>query len=169
LLPDLVPYINADEIAKVLPMGASNRRDLEASRLLLARWDDLADAGENFAIETTLSSRSLAPRVQRLLQRGYEFHLMFFWLKNADLAVQRVAERVRQGGHNIPEETIRRRYVAGINNLFELYMPLADTWRVFDNNVKGATRPVAWGGRNENTIISDADTWARIKAGRRNG
>jgi predicted ABC-type ATPase len=89
---------------------------MEASRLLLARWDDFADQRQSFAIETTLASRSRAPKVRKLQELGYEFLLYYFWLPNPEMAVSRVAERVKSGGHHIPEDVIRRRYEAGWRN-----------------------------------------------------
>jgi len=163
LLPDSVPYINADEIAKALPNQAETNRDMEASRLLLRRWDELAAQGRSFAIETTLSSRSLASRIHGLGAKGYEFHLLYFWLESVDLAVARVAARVQQGGHNIPEDTIRRRYVGGLRNLFGLYMPLANTWEVYNNTAPGMARKVAEGSRDGRISIDDFETWNRIK------
>ncbi len=96
---------------------------------MLSRLRDLAKEKRNFAFETTLAGRSLAPWLARLIDDGYEFHLVYLWLPSADLAVARVADRVRMGGHHVPEETIRRRYRAGLRNFFRLYMQLATLWR----------------------------------------
>lgn len=87
----------------------------------------------SFALETTLASRSLAPKIARLKEQGYRFLLLFIFVPDVALSVERVASRVRLGGHDIPEPTIRRRYAAGIRNFFGLYAPMADRWRVYDN------------------------------------
>jgi predicted ABC-type ATPase len=133
VLPAAIPYINADEIAKTLTEESGATRDFRAGRLLLAEWNRLEASQEDFAIETTLASRTLAVRITRLQSAGYQFHLMFFWLSSADLAVQRVAERVLRGGHSIAEETIRRRYESGLRYFWNVYSPMANTWRVYDN------------------------------------
>lgn len=93
---------------------------------------------------------------------GYRFHLIFLWLPSADLAVARVAERVRRGGHDIPEATIRRRYATGLQNLFTLYLPMADTWRVLQSLDGGILRPVA-SGKNGQTNIYERNIWTQIK------
>ena len=94
---------------------------------MLARLEELAQQRVSFAFETTLASRTLAPRISKLVEGGYRFHLVFLWLPNADLAVTRVANRVRSGGYDVPAETIRRRYAAGLRNFFSLYQPLSTT------------------------------------------
>src|SRR5262245_55089260 len=103
---------------------------------MLERMDALAARGVSFGLESTLAARSLAPRLRNLISRGYEFHLVFLYLPSADLAVARVADRVRLGGHNVPEATIRRRYESGLRNFFSLYQPIATSWRIFDNSLR---------------------------------
>ena len=106
---------------------------MAAGRVMLARMKTLAQARQDFAFETTLASRSLAPWLARLRESGYRVHLTFLSLPYPDLAVARVAERVRQGGHDVPEVVVRRRFAAGLRNFFAMYQSLADTWQVFDN------------------------------------
>ena len=163
VLKNDVPYINADEIAKSLPEAEGENKDVRASRILINAMDEHQARREDFAIETTLASRSLAPRVRRLPEAGYEFQLFFFWLESPELNIQRVAERVQRGGHHIPEEVIRRRYVAGVKNFFSLYLPLADVWGAYDNTKYGSPRLVAEGGRTQPEHISLPDVWHRIK------
>jgi predicted ABC-type ATPase len=119
LLPPDMPFLNADEIAKGLPGYPSNSADMEASRIVLKEMDEHENDHRGFAFETTLASRSLAPRIVRLRQSGFLFRLAFAFLPDLNLAVARVAGRVRLGGHHIPEETIRRRYRAGLANFFK--------------------------------------------------
>ena len=83
---------------------------------------------KDFGFETTLASRTFAPWIRSLVEDGYEFRLAFLWVPNVDMAIERVRSRVRAGGHGVPEETIRRRFEAGLHNFFELYRPLAATW-----------------------------------------
>jgi predicted ABC-type ATPase len=97
-----------------------------------------------------------------LRKTGYDFHLVFLWLPNEDFAVARVAERVRMGGHNVPEETIRRRYKTGLRNFFQLYKPLTDFWRFYDNSDPSGPRLIASGSRNQNDDIQDVEIWAKI-------
>jgi predicted ABC-type ATPase len=165
VLPTEIPYINADEIAKNLPDDPERNRDIRASRILLDEMDRLEAARADFAIETTLASRSLAPRAVRLQAAGYRFHLLFFWVAAPELSIARVAERVRMGGHHIPEPVIRRRYTAGIRNFLTLYQPIADTWRVYDNTRVADTRPIAEGTREAVSHVYAPETWAQIKQG----
>lgn len=123
--------------------------EIEAGRRTLERLDRLAAARRDMAFETTLSSRTLLPRIKAMQSAGYQCHLMFCWLPNADMAVMRVARRVAAGGHSIPEDVIRRRYERGLENLFRDYLGIADSWRVVDNTAWrsqkrcAATRPAA--------------------------
>jgi predicted ABC-type ATPase len=163
VLPGVIPYINADEIAKGLPEVEGENKDVRASRILISAMDEHEARREDFAIETTLASRSLAPRVRRLRQSGYEFQLMFFWLDSPELNIMRVAERVRKGGHHILEEVIRRRYVAGLKNFFTLYLPLADIWRAYDNSALDDPQFVARGQQGQPETVFLPDTWNRMK------
>jgi predicted ABC-type ATPase len=169
VLPGVIPYINADEIAKGLPEVAGENKDARASRILLHAMGEHAARREDFAIETTLASRSLAPRIRRLRQSGYEFQLLFFWLESPELNIQRVAERVQRGGHHIPEDVIRRRYIAGLKNFFGLYMPLADDWRAYDNTQKGNALLIAEKRPGQAEIIHRPETWQRMKGIADNG
>lgn len=163
VLADEIPYINADEIAKGLPEVEGENKDVRASRILISAMDEHEARREDFAIETTLASRSLAPRVRRLQESGYQFQLLFFWLESPELNIQRVSERVQRGGHHIPEEVIRRRYVAGLKNFFGLYMPLADDWRAYDNSEIGKALLVAEKRLEQTEIIHRLETWQRMK------
>lgn len=147
-------FVNADEIAKGLSPFNPEGVAIEAGRLMLKRIDDLIEAGESFSIETTLSTKSYVNLVDRAHEKGYMVHLLFFWLENAELAKQRVAERVASGGHNIPSQVIERRYKAGIRNLFNLYMNKVDIWILYDNNDNAGIR-LAFGGRNIPTKVKD--------------
>src|SRR5258706_9202425 len=126
-------FVNADVIAQGLSAFNPENAAMEAGRVMLERLRALADAREDFAFETTLASRSFAKWIAGLLQTGYEFHLFFFYLNDAEWAVQRVSRRVQLGGHSVPEDMIRRRYQRGLHNLFNLYIPLTTTWRIYDN------------------------------------
>jgi len=162
LVPATTRFLNADDIARTVHQRTDVERNVHAGRLLLDEWDRLVAANADFAIETTLSSRSLAPRIVRMREAGYQFQRVFVWLESVDLAIERVAERVRQGGHDIPEAVIRRRYLAGARNLFSLYIPITDTWRVFDNTRLADMSLVATGGKRERTLIYNPVIWQNI-------
>jgi predicted ABC-type ATPase len=123
LLPRGIEYVNADEIAKTLLNYPSKEADIAAGRLVLGRLDALQAARSDFSVERTLAGRSLAARIADQRRVGYHFRLIFLWTPNPEFSIRRVAARVRAGGHHIPEETIRRRYSAGIANFFGLYRP----------------------------------------------
>ncbi len=134
-LPDFVDcreFVNADLIAAGLSPFAPETQNVRAGRLLLSRIKELAQASDDFGFETTLAGRSYVRLLKEMKQGGYRIVLFFLWLPSADLAVARVANRVRQGGHNIPEPVIRRRFDAGLRNLFTWYQPLADAWWLYD-------------------------------------
>lgn len=127
-------FINPDLIAGGLSPFAPERVRLEAGRLMLMRMRQYASAGRSFAIETTLAGRSYLPMFKRLKARSYSMHLFYLWLPSVDLAVQRVADRVKQGGHNIPESDIRRRFSKSLHNLLQLYRPVFDSLHFVDNS-----------------------------------
>ncbi len=126
-------FVNADLIAQGLSPLNVESAARAAGRIMLEEMEARLAASDDFALETTLASRTLAPFVKRCKGAGHRFILIYVWLGSADLAVQRVARRVKSGGHNIPEDTIRRRYERGRSNFFDLYRGLADQWAVLDN------------------------------------
>ena len=165
ILPEVLgceEFLNADEIARGLspfhPEGVAR----EAGRIMLARADQLFASGTTFAFETTLASRSHAARIRKARELGYEVILIFFWLDSEQLAIERVAQRVREGGHNIPTTSIRRRYRRGLINLFRLYLPAVDHWQVF-NNSGFLPELVAQGSPKNKTTIFAKRTWQKIQ------
>ncbi|MCF0173411.1 MAG: zeta toxin family protein [Bacteroidales bacterium] len=146
-------YVNSDEIASMLSPGRTGGASaIRASRLMLERMDELMERGEDFAVETTLATRTLLTTIANAQKNGYVVTLVFYWLRNPEAAVERVRKRVESGGHNIPEATILRRYWLGIKHLRELYMPMCDYWYIVDNN--GPTGiMVAQGGRDLVTTV----------------
>ena len=142
-VPPGVPFLNADNIARTLAPAPGHNTDIAAGRLLLARMDEFVQAKTSFALETNLANRTLSARIPRWQEAGYTVSLVFVWIPSADLAVERVAARVRSGGHDIPEATIRRRYNTGLQAFFEVYQPLVDRWRLYDNSGLGAATLVA--------------------------
>lgn len=137
VLPEILEcreFVNADEIARGLSPFNPESVAVEAGRLMLRRISQLLLEGENFSIETTLSTRSYAKLIDRAHQQGYKIHLLYFWLSSPELAILRVAQRVSEGGHNIPEEVIRRRCKLGIKNLSKIFIPIVDDWYLYDNS-----------------------------------
>jgi predicted ABC-type ATPase len=129
---DCREFLNADLIAAGLAPFAPETQNVRAARLLLTRIRELAEVKHDFGFETTLAGRSYVRILSDMKKSNYRVQLFFLWLPSPDLAVARVADRVRHGGHHVPEPDIRRRFAAGILNLFRLYRPLADAWWVYD-------------------------------------
>lgn len=138
ILPEMLDcdeFINADEIARGLSPLNPERAAIEAGRLMLTKIDTLISSNSDFAFETTLATKSYTNTIQKAKLHGYEVTLVYFWLDSVELATSRVRTRVLEGGHNIPEDVIKRRYYSGIKNLFKLYIPICDYWMIFDNSV----------------------------------
>lgn len=154
-------FVNADTIAQGLSAFAPETAAIQAGRTMLTRMRYLASQRENFAFETTLASRTFAPWLAKLKAEGYFFHLIFLRLEDADLAVSRVNERVRMGGHFVPEETVRRRYESGLKNFFTLYKKLADSWQMYDNSRMGCFDLIASNMNNEIDVYMP-EIWQKL-------
>lgn len=155
VLPDLLnlhTFVNADEIADELSPQEPEREMIRASRLMLERVEQLIERDEDFAVETTLATKSLAGMISRAQHKGYMVGIFYFWLKSPELAIKRVAMRVAAGGHNIPTDTIVRRYRQGMENLRKIYLPLCNYWVLIDNSDKRG-KWVAEGGLSTATRI----------------
>jgi len=126
--------VNADEIAKGLSPFQPEMVSLEAGRIMLERINALMNSKENFAFETTLATKSYKSKIFLAREKGYTITLLFFWLQDVNLAIERVKTRVLEGGHNRETDVVRRRYINGIKNLFEIYLPIADEIMIFDNS-----------------------------------
>lgn len=165
LLPEILrckEFVNADEIARGLSPFNPESVTIEAGRLMLKRINELLQRNVSFSIETTLSTRSYFRLVEKAHSQGYDVTLLYFWLKSPQQAIERVAERVAKGGHNIPNDTIIRRYWEGLDNLFNIYMPIVDTW-ILVNNGETPRIIVATGGRDQETIIRESKQYKIIK------
>ncbi len=128
-------FVNADEIAKGLSPFSPESVAIQAGKLMLDRIETLMNENVSFAIETTLATRSYKNLVLRAKEKGYIVSLLFFWLESPEMACERVANRVAEGGHNIPTDTIYRRYYLGLDNLFSIFIPIVDEWSLYDNNL----------------------------------
>lgn len=165
VLPEMLgcrEFVNADEIAKGLSPFNPESVAIEAGRLMLQRMDDLLSEGEDFAFETTLATRSYVKFVERTQAKGYFVTLLYFWLPTPEQAIERVATRVSEGGHNIPSDVIRRRYANGIRNLTTLYTPICDYWTIYDNSAADGIHKVAWGVKDEIKEIVDPLSYQKI-------
>lgn len=131
---DCKEFVNADEIAKGLSPFQPEKVSFEAGRIMLNRINELLYENENFAFETTLATKSYKSKINEAREKGYRVVLLFFWLQNIELAKERVKIRVLEGGHNIEAEVIERRYIRGIKNLFDIYLPIVDGAFIFDNS-----------------------------------
>ena len=137
ILPEILnckEFVNADEIARGLSPFQPEQVSFKAGRIMLERINDLLESKENFAFETTLATKSYKSILLLAREGGYNVTLLFFWLQNVELAIERVKTRVFEGGHHIETDVIKRRYKRGIKNLFEIYLPIADEVMIFDNS-----------------------------------
>ena len=165
ILPEVLDckeFINADEIAKGLSPFQPESVAMQAGRIMLARMDELLQKGETFAFETTLATKSYKQKIEWAQANGYEVTLLFFWLRNVTMAKERVAQRVAEGGHSIPSETIERRYHNGITNLFAIYIDMVDICYIFDNS-EGERTPIAKKYKGGKEIIYNTDLYNQMK------
>ena len=165
ILPEVLnckEFINADEIAKGLSPFQPESVAMQAGRIMLARMDELLQKGETFAFETTLATKSYKQKIEWAQANGYEVTLLFFWLDSPNMAKKRVAQRVAEGGHSIPSQTIERRYHNGIANLFAIYMDMVDICYIFDNS-EGERTPIAKKYKGGKEIIYNTDLYNQMK------
>ncbi len=165
VLPEILnckEFVNADEIAHGLSPFNPTSVAIEAGRLMLQRIEELLGKQETFSIETTLATRTYLNLVRRAKACGYRVSLLFFWLRTPELAIQRVAERVQGGGHDIPIEIVTRRYVSGITNLFRLFMKEVDYWAIYDNTMRHRQK-IASGRLGKETDVFDEELYSNIR------
>lgn len=165
MLPEMLDcseFVNSDEFAKGLSPFDPDKAMIQASRYMIMKIRYLLKRQMDFGIETTLATRTLLKTIRMAQDAGYSVTLLYFWLNSPDLAVERVAARVEAGGHNIPEETIRRRYRVGIDYFFHDYAPLCERWILADNS-QIPFRVIAEGSKNDLINIKDGDTYEQIR------
>jgi predicted ABC-type ATPase len=137
ILPEILDcdeFVNADEIAKGLSPFRPEKAGIQAGRLMLQRIKSLITKEQDFAFETTLATKSYKNFVADTQTDGYSVTLIFFYLSSQDLAVKRVETRVKEGGHDIPENVIRRRYENGLKKFFNIYSSIVDEWMFIENS-----------------------------------
>ena len=165
ILPEVLDckeFINADEIAKGLSPFQPESVAMQAGRIMLDRMDELLQKGETFAFETTLATKSYKQKIEWAQANGYEVTLLFFWLDSPNMAKKRVAQRVAEGGHSIPSQTIERRYHNGISNLFAIYIDMVDICYIFDNS-EGRKELIAQKERYKDIVIYNNDKFNLMK------
>ncbi len=128
-------FVNADLIASGLSPFSPEVAAIKAGKVMLEQIHTYSRRGVDFAFETTLAGKSYVKLLKDLKNKSYKIHVYFLWVSNVKLAINRIAERVKIGGHDVPKETVRRRFSRGLHNLFNLYMPLLDSWIIFDNSM----------------------------------
>jgi predicted ABC-type ATPase len=131
---DCTEFVNADEIARGLNPLHPESVFFKSGKLLIQRIDELIAQKATFAVESTISGVMLRNKIIEAKNQGYIIALLYFWLQNLNLAKQRVKTRVQEGGHSVDDTVIERRYVRGIKNLFEVFLPIADVAMLFDNS-----------------------------------
>ncbi len=164
ILPQILncrEFVNADSIAAGLSPFKPESVAFEAGRIMLQRINFLLQGGDDCAFETTLATRSYVGLVKEAQGLGYKVSLLYFWLPSPELAKQRVADRVSNGGHDIPADVIERRYYRGVANLLNLYMPIVDDWKVIDNR-DTITVIIAERVENSAEMIFNPELWNRI-------
>lgn len=155
-----IQFVNADLIAEGLSPFSPDTAAFQAGRVMLAEIRRLADARLDFAFETTLAGKSYLPFLRALKGEGYSIHLLFLWLDSVELALARIADRVRDGGHGVPEAVVRRRFDKGLRNLLKCYRPLADSCIIFDNSAE-TPRVIAYEAHGQIEIVRP-DLFAKL-------
>ncbi len=166
ILPEILDckeFVNADEIAKGLSPFQPEKVAFEAGRIMLNRIDELFKNQENFAFETTLATKTYKQKIKFAKENDYNTTLLFFWLRNSDLAKERVKTRVKEGGHNIPTDVIERRYMNGIKNLFNIYLEIVDQVLIFDNS-EGKPILIAEKNFGEEIVIHNLEKFNDLKS-----
>ncbi|MFA5361800.1 MAG: zeta toxin family protein [Candidatus Omnitrophota bacterium] len=168
-LPDYAQcphFVNADLIALGLAPFEPRSAAIKAGKLVLQQIHDFSARGIDFAFETTLSGMSYVKLLTELKAKGYGLHLFFLWIPNPELAIVRIKERVLEGGHDVPSQDVRRRFIRGISHFFNLYESLFDSWMLFDNS---KAKPVLIAKRrNGHNEILDEELFARVQKMRGN-
>ena len=164
ILPEILEceeFVNADEIARGLSPFRPERAGIQAGRLMLERIKSLIDQGQTFAFETTLATKSYKNLIQVAKDKGYSTTLLFFWLNSPNLAVKRVEARVKEGGHDIPEKVIRRRYENGLKNLFSTFKSVVDSWIFIDSSSESYELVAEKTASKE--VVYQSDIWNKLK------
>ncbi len=156
-------FVNADRIAQGLSGMNTESVSLEAGRIMLKRLRSLAAERKSFGFETTLASRSFAPFLHSLRAQGYVVRVFYVMVVSAAEAYRRIQRRVKLGGHRIPRDVVRRRFARSAANLFELYLPVAQSWVIHENPTNAQPVEVARGARDEPIDVRNEALWDKLK------
>lgn len=155
-------FINADLIAQGLSPFLPQTAAIKAGKLVLSQIHEFSEMGVDFAFESTLAGKSYVNLCKILKAKDYKLHLFFLWIPNAELAIARIKDRVTEGGHNVPNQDVKRRFRRSIFNFFKLYQPLLDSWMLFNN---ASSLPVLVAKRkNGQTYVVDQELFQTIEA-----
>ncbi|MGN7990631.1 zeta toxin family protein [Pedobacter sp. 22226] len=163
VLPEMLncrEFVNADEIARGISPFKPASVAIRAGKIMLNRIEELLNQKVDFAIETTLTTKSYLNTIEKAKSLGYQVTLLFFWLNDVELAIERVKTRVLEGGHDIPEDVIRRRYKKGIENL-QQFTNVADYWLII-NSSNGDLQFIAEGNLKNEITIFERNTWSKF-------
>ena len=155
-------FVNADYIARGLAGKQAETVAIAAGRIMLKRLHELGEASQDFAFESTLSSKTFTPFLKQLKSKGYHVTICYFALSSSRLALQRVKLRVALGGHDVPADVVKRRFGRSLHNFFQLYAELADEWIMFDNASGKNARPIAQ-CTNGQQNIEDKALWLKLQ------
>jgi predicted ABC-type ATPase len=164
LLPEILDcqeFVNADNIAAGISPFQPDKVAIEAGRLMLKRIDNLIKMKVDFAIETTLSGYNYVSRIAEFKEKSYEIVLIYVWLNSPELAIERIKDRVKKGGHFIADEIVVRRYYRGIKNLFQYFIPDCDYWSIYDNSTQNISM-VAEGIKDLEIEVISNEIWENI-------
>ncbi len=159
--PNIREFLNADEFARAINPKHPELADFAAGRKMLARMRQLITLNQSFGLESTLSGRSYLNPLKQCKVAGWRITLLYLWLPSPEAAIKRVAQRVREGGHGLPPDIVRRRYAGGLANFLNLYLPLADELEVYDNSVKRVR--IAKRAEGGILLILDSKRWSKLK------
>lgn len=158
----VVEFLNADLLAAGLSPLQPGTMAVRSARLLLARWRELLALRRDFAFESTLSGRTYAGMLRTARAAGYEVRLCYLWLPSVAMSLRRVRQRVRKGGHDVPEADLRRRYLPSLQNFFSLYLPLADEALLFNAAGRPPQLVARWLGRTP--LLIEPEIYDRIQS-----
>lgn len=154
-------FVNADSIASGLSPFQPETVSFQAGRIMLTRIKELISEKVDFAFETTLTTKSYVKILEQAKENNYKVILFYFWINSVELALARIADRVKKGGHNIPKDVVIRRYKRSLENLVNLFIPISDKWYVTDNSNE-IFYDIAKGKFSKTTKIYDPEKWSRI-------
>ena len=164
-LPDYAKcpnFINADLIAQGLSPFSPRNAAIKAGKLVLGQINEFSGKGDSFAFESTLAGKSYVNLFKKLRSKGYKIHLFFLWIPDAELGIARIKDRVKDGGHDVPIQDVKRRFKRSICNFFRLYQSLSDSWMLFNN--AGAHPALIADGKNGQISVADKGMFEKIKS-----